>query len=299
MGTHPFISIITPTYNRSALLGRCYTSLLAQTDLDFQWIIVDDGSTDDTEDLVSSFQTERFPIIYIHKENGGKHTALNAAHDHIRGEYVLLLDSDDCLTSDAIAAVRRGWEQYGKAPSVGMVTFLKGRSETDPMCVSPVYGKPVELRRTKRKVIHGSDCCEVIPAELFLKYPFPVFPGERFLSECALWDRIAQDHKGVYINQVIYICDYLEGGLTRTGKKLQISNPQGGMFTSEQRMDKGFSVKNRIKYGLLYVCYGFFAGISVGKMLKKTKHRFLVALCLFPGYLLYRYWKRKYLRCEK
>lgn len=299
MGTHPFISIITPTYNRSALLGRCYTSLLAQTDLDFQWIIVDDGSTDDTQALVSSFQTELFPITYIRKPNGGKHTALNAAHDSIKGEYVLILDSDDYLTENAIQMVRNAWQKYSEDLSVGIVTFLKGKTVDDPLCVGKIADRPVDMRKAMRTVVHGNDCCEVLRTELFLKYPFPVFPGERFVSECALWDRIAENYKCVYINQVIYICDYLEGGLTRTGKKLQISNPQGGMFTSEQRMDKGFSVKNQIKYGLLYVCYGFFAGMSVGKMLKKTKHRFLVALCLFPGYLLYRYWKRKYLRCEK
>ncbi len=296
MGTHPFISIITPAYNRGCLLRCCFESLLRQTDLDFQWIIVDDGSTDDTEDLVSSFQTELFPIIYIHKENGGKHTALNAAHDSIKGDYVLMLDSDDTLTSDAIETVKKAWQKYKTDPSVGIVTFLKGKTVTEPMCVSPVYGKPVDPRRTERKTIHGSDCCEVIPAELFLKYPFPVFPGERFLSECALWDQIAQTHKCVYIDQVIYICDYLEGGLTRTGKKLQVSNPKGGMFISNQRMDKGFPLKYRIKYGLLYVCYGFFDGVSVRTLLKKTEHSNLAALCLLPGYLLYRYWKKKYLK---
>ena len=150
-----FLSIVTPTYNRAELLKNCFASLLAQTDKNFEWIIVDDGSTDDTQTIVSGFTPADFPIVYIKKENGGKHTALNASHPHIRGKYVLILDSDDTLTDTAVERVRQEWQIWHNNESVGMLTFLRGKSEADPLSIGPVAGKPVDILRHKRKNIHG------------------------------------------------------------------------------------------------------------------------------------------------
>ena len=289
------LSIVTPAYNRGHLLAKCYESLLAQTDKDFQWIIVDDGSKDNTRDVAASFDTDAFEIIYVLKENGGKHTALNASHPHIRGKYVLILDSDDYLTETAVEQVRRGWEAWEDNAQVGMVTFLKGAAVEDPNCTGVVTGVPVDILTGQRHTIHSADCCEVIRAELFIKYPFPVFAGERFVSECALWNRVAKTHKCVYINDVIYICEYLEGGLTKSGRAMRIRNPRGGMFTSDLRMGRNNYLSQRVKYSLLYTCYGFFAGLKPRQILEKTHHKWLAGLCLIPGYGLYRYWKRKHM----
>ena len=289
------LTIVTPAYNRGHLLKKCYESLLAQTDKGFQWIIVDDGSADDTRAVVASFETEEFEINYVPKENGGKHTALNASHPHIRGEYVLILDSDDYLTDTAVAQVREGWKAWAENEQVGMVTFLKGSSPEEPNCTGAVTGEPVDILTGRRNVIRSMDCCEVIRAELFRKYPFPVFPGERFVSECALWNRVAKTHKCVYINHVVYICEYLEGGLTDSGRAMRIRNPRGGMFTSDLRMGRNNFLKQRIKYGLLYTCYGFFAGMKPGEILAGTAHKPVAALCMAPGYAMYRLWKRQHL----
>lgn len=291
----PLLTIITPTYNRGNLLKNCYESLLRQTDKDFQWIIVDDGSTDNTRDVAAAFDTEDFEILCVPKENGGKHTALNAAHPHIRGKYVLILDSDDYLTDTAVEQIRRGWEIWADNEQVGMVTFLKGTAVGDPNCTGSVAGVPVDILGCKRNVIHSSDCCEVIREELFRKYPFPVFPGERFLAEGVLWNRVAMTHKCVYINDVIYICEYLEGGLTKSGRAMRIRNPRGGMLSAEISMQKKNYRHLRMKNGLLYTCYGFFAGLAPGKMLGETEHKGVVALCMVPGFILHLYWKKKYL----
>lgn len=288
----PLLSIVTPTYNRAGLLKNCYTSLLAQTDMDFEWIIVDDGSHDDTEAVVRGFDPAVFPIIYIKKENGGKHTALNASHPHIRGKYVLILDSDDTLTPTAVAQVRRGWQKWGSDPNVGMLTFLRGKSESDPLCIGSVAGEPVDIMRCKRKCIHSSDCCEVLRAELLRRYPFPVFPEERFMGEGVLWYRVAQTHKCVYINEVIYICEYLEDGLTKLGRAMRIRNPRGGMLSAEISMHKKNYWHLRIKNGLLYTCYGYFAGLKPKAMLSGTAYKGIVFLCLVPGYVIYRRWKK-------
>lgn len=289
-----FLSIVTPTYNRAHLLGNCFASLMCQTDKDFEWVIVDDGSSDDTKQVVQKFAGD-FPITYVYKENGGKHTALNRSHEYIHGKYVLILDSDDYLTDTAVEKVKAAWAQFEGQEEIGIVTLLKGQAEDDPSCKAPDEGVPVDIMRYKRICIHSSDCCEVIRTELFLKYPFPVFPGERFVSEGALWNRVSFTHKCVYINQVVYIADYLEGGLTKSGRAMRIRNPYGGMFTSNLNMNRKNFFSRRIKNGLLYTSYGFFAGLSPWKIITRDKEsRCLKALCMLPGYVLYRRWRSQF-----
>lgn len=288
-----FLSIITPTYNRANLLSACYASLCQQTDLDFEWIVIDDGSTDDTEAVARNFQTESFPVFYRKKNNGGKHTALNAAHDLIHGKYVLLLDSDDTLTPDAVASIKMEWGKWENDEAVGIVTFLRGSTVNDPKCIVHDWGKPVDIMRYRRTCIHSNDCCEVIRTELFKKYPFPVFEDERFLAEGALWGRVSHDCKCVYINHVIYLCEYLEGGLTKSGRSLRIRNPLGGMYHANIYMARKNYLSNRVKNGLLYTCYGFFANKTPIEMAKECQAKILMWLCLPFGWALHLIWQRK------
>lgn len=288
------LTIITPTYNRADLLPRCFESLNCQTNYDFEWIIVDDGSTDNTAEVVSAFRTERFAIQYVQKPNGGKHTALNTAHPYIHGQYVLILDSDDYLTDTAVQEVLDAWSRYDANEQVGIVTLLKGTDREHPVCSAPDFDIPVEIMRYQRIRYTKTDCCEVIRTELFLKYPFPEFSGEKFLAESALWDQVSFTHKTVYINSVIYICEYLEGGLTKSGRLMRIHNPNGGMFTSNLRMDKSNYFSNRLKCGLLYTCYGCFAGLSPVQMARNCRAKSMMWVCLPFGAALHCYWKARY-----
>lgn len=289
----PILSIVTPTYNRAKLLKRCYESLLRQSDKNFEWIIVDDGSSDNTSDIVATFCAD-FPIKYIKKENGGKHTAINTSHKYISGKYVTILDSDDYLTDNAVEEINNEWCKYEDNLNIGIVILLKGSDVDKPSCVAKDEGIPVDIMRYKRICFHGCDCCEVIRSELLKKYPFPIFEGEKFISEGALWNRVSFSHKCIYINKVVYIYEYLDGGLTKSGKKLRINNPNGGMYTANLNMNKKNLFKLRIKNGLLYTCYGFFAKKSPFKMAKTNDSKTLMWLCLPFGWLLYIYWKKKY-----
>ena len=290
------LSVITPTYTRAHLLPGCYESLRRQTCKDFEWIIVDDGSRDNTDEVVASFAEAGFPIIYIKKENGGKHTALNASHPHIRGKYVITLDSDDILTDTAVADIIRAWDKYEDREDIGIVTFLKSTPDGTIFATVRDFDTPVDQLIYPRIITLGNDCCEVIRAELFKKYPFPVFEGERFLAEGVLWDRVAKTHKCVYINNPIYLCEYLEGGLTQAGRALRIRNPRGGMLSASFGLEKKNSLRMRIKSGLLYTCYGFFAGMNAKTIIDSNANRMILAACLLPGYALYRYWKHKYMK---
>ena len=120
------ITILTPTYNRAYTLKNAYDSLVRQTNKNFEWVIVDDGSTDDTKDLVNDFIKEgNIQIKYFLKKNGGKHTALNYGIKRINTKYVLILDSDDYLKDDCVELVLKPWEKYDKDTSIGCLSFLK------------------------------------------------------------------------------------------------------------------------------------------------------------------------------
>ena len=291
------LSIVTPSYNRAELIKRCYSSLVEQTCYDFEWIIVDDGSEDNTKEVVQSFieTSNSFPITYIWKENGGKHTALNASHPHIHGEYVLILDSDDRLTPDAVETVLREWDVYKNNSEIGILTFYKQNDKNEICAYSNNEKEIVDIVHHKRVCVHSSDCCEVLRTELFKKYPFPVFKGERFLAETALWNRVALDCKTLYPGKSIYVAEYLEGGLSDSGRMMRLKNPLGGMYTSYLRMHKNCFMSERIKATLLYICYGKYAKKTFSDILKEGKpYQALISLLYLPCLFMYLSWRKKY-----
>ena len=295
---NPMLSSITPAYNRGTLLKKCYESLLLQSDVDFEWIVVDDGSTDNTPQIMMDIERgeQTFRVCFIRKENGGKHTALNASHSYIRGKYVLILDSDDYLTPDAVKTVLSGWRAFENNPKVGIVAFEKQTPDGQICAYAKGEYVPISMLRYKRICVVSGDSCEVIRADLFKKYPFPVFEGERFLAETALWYRAGLEAACVYINKPVYVCEYLEGGLTRQGRKMRIRNPKGGMYTSFLRMNRRCRLQERIRAGLLYVCYGRFAGERTWAMVKRTwPYSWMTILCMIPGTIMYCIWKKQYL----
>lgn len=123
------LTILTPTYNRGEYLERVYNSLVAQTDQNFEWLLIDDGSTDNTEEVVRKLAKKNehaFSFRCYFKPNGGKHTALNYGARYAAGDIVLILDSDDYLTSDAVASVYEYWEQYKHNKKNLRAEFFKG-----------------------------------------------------------------------------------------------------------------------------------------------------------------------------
>lgn len=292
----PTLTIITPTYNRASCLTDCWESLKSQTCTDFQWLVSDDGSTDETAVLIGQIQKEnpKFCIDYIHKENGGKHTALNAAHPHIKGKYVLILDSDDRLVSTAVEQVLAAWARYESKSEVGQVIFLKGYTESEPICYVKNEDTVVDTLEEPRISVTGRDCADSFRTDLFVKHPFPEFPGEYFLGEGAAFFFIELESKGVYINRVIYLCDYREDGLTKAGKKMRLRNPLGGRFNSMVYMHPQLPIKTRLKKAVLYVCYSRFAHIPLGRAVGENPYKLLTLLALLPGAALYYYWKKRY-----
>lgn len=230
------ITVFTPTYNRAYIIGKLFDSLKRQSFRDFEWIVVDDGSTDDTEELFVQFQRETpfFPIRYFRTENGGKHRAINKGIVESRGEMFYIVDSDDYLPDDALEKIDRVEKTIPmqESNSFAGVCGQKFFSQERPIG-NTFDGDFLDITSLERSA-HGitGDKAEVFYTKLLRKYPFPEFSGEKFMTECVVWDKIAFDgYKLRFFNECTMICNYLPDGLTASGGELFRANPKGwGLF---------------------------------------------------------------------
>lgn len=296
------ITILTPAYNRADLLPRLYESLTNQTYQNFQWLVIDDGSVDNTLNTLEQLKISdhKFLLEFYTKSNGGKHTALNFSHKFIKGEWTCIVDSDDWLVPNAIQEMVETIKAYSFDDTVKVISFLKGRSESSPVNTSfpkePVISNHIDFRVNARR---GGDCCEIIVSDVFKRRVFPEYKGEKFLGEGYLWNYTGFHYNCAYINKVLYICEYLEGGLSRSGRSLRIKCPYGGMANSNSFFGKAnnrrvrWSIQN--KEALLFVCYADIAGLGFIDTIKRCKNHFLAILQYIPGIILSYYWRKKYI----
>lgn len=218
----PYITIFTPTYNRAKLLKRLYESLCRQKEKNFEWIIVDDASADDTERVVSGWidsGTGDFEIRYYKQEHGGKHRALNKGFLHASGKFFFIVDSDDYLTDDATAKIETWGKKIENDDTIAGVAGLRANETGIIGGKHNISGEWVDASNFERiKYNLYGDKAEILKTDIIKRYPFPVFEGEYFVTEAVCWDAIAADgYKLRWYNEPIYICEYLEGGLTKTG----------------------------------------------------------------------------------
>lgn len=280
------ITILTPTYNRGYILHKAYESLKWQTSKDFEWIVVDDGSSDNTEELVSLWQKEdnRFSIIYHKQKNGGKHRAVNKGVTLANSEYILILDSDDYLTPDALEKIHKWIETIKGIDDICGVVGEKGyENKKIDNAVSLKYLDITNLERKKYNL--QSDKAEIYKTEIMKKFPFPEFEGENFLRESASWDRIAQaGYKLRFFNDVIYICEYIEDGLTKnTTDKTYAKNFNGFLYCTNLYLDTQPFIYRLNKYGHFYNVAKL-KNISIKecvKMLSTNRFIFTLGICFF------------------
>lgn len=226
------LTVFTPTYNRGYIIEKLYHSLQRQSFLDFEWIVVDDGSTDNTETLFATITQEEnpFPIRYVKTENGGKHRAINTGVSMAAGELFFIVDSDDYISDDALEQIDQ-MERLIPAEQKGQfagVCGLRGYDLNTPIGTT-FNGEILDittLERVKHKIT--GDKAEVFYTHIMKQYPFPTFEGEKFLTECVVWDKIAAaGFKLRFFNRIIWICNYLPDGLTSHLEELNVKNPQG------------------------------------------------------------------------
>ena len=288
------ITIVTPTYNRVATLPILYQSLLKQSSNFFDWLIIDDGSTDNTKEVVNPFLVEgKISLRYIYKKNGGKHSALNVAFKEVKSELLFIVDSDDALTSDAVETILKDWDSIRDKNLCG-ISYLRGYDDKsvigDQHPKDHVIDNFINLRYNQG--IDG-DKAEVWKTDYLRDFQFPEYSGERFISESVAWIYLAKKWDMLMVNKIIYITEYLEGGLSDSGRKLRFQCPNLMAYGSLKTMSREFSPKIRIKETLLYIVYCKFGKKTFGQIVN-CKYKGLVLLCYMPGVVLYFIWKKKY-----
>lgn len=245
------ITIFTPTYNRAYRLPNLYKSLQEQTCKDFEWLVVDDGSTDNTSELFEKWQTEdnSFPIRYFKQPNGGKHRAINHGVKEAKGEYFFIVDSDDVLTNDAVEQITRLVPEANANPEICGMCFRCKNIRTDEIIGSPFPNDGMlasSLEWVYKYKIDG-DKSEVVNTAILRRYPFPEFDGENFVPEALIWNRIADSYRMICKNEGIYLCEYLPDGLSMGFNSNLRRNPNGfGLFYCET-MKRGISFKVTLK----------------------------------------------------
>jgi glycosyltransferase involved in cell wall biosynthesis len=217
--THTF-TVFTATYNRAGTLPRVHASLAAQSFRDFEWLIVDDGSDDGTEELVAGWRAgSEFPIRYMRQDNRGKHVAFNRGVREARGELFLSIDSDDELLPNALERFEFHWSsipeaQRGSFSAVtGLCVDAGGEVVGTRFPRDPTDSDPLEIRFRYR--VRGEKC-GFHRTEVLRDTPFPEPPGQRFVTESVVWDRIARAYRTRYVNEPmrIYHTDHDADSLT-------------------------------------------------------------------------------------
>lgn len=289
------ITVLTPTFNRGGRLQSLWDSLQKQTVKDFEWLVVDDGSTDGTKDLITQLQEKSdFPIRYIYKNNGGKHTALNVGIQTICSELIFIVDSDDCVTDDAVESILKIHKKYRSQNNICGYAFLRafpdGKVNGKKFDVDEKIGSYIDMRVNGDDT--GADKAEVFKTHCLKEFPFPEYPNEKFLGEDLVWVRMARKYEMVHINKAIYVGNYLEDGLTNNRRKHNIASPIGCMHRAEEFMESDLKTRYRIKGGLQYIVYGRFAGVKVVDLIRKSRHKVLATVCTPGGLFLHSRWSK-------
>lgn len=273
----PLISIHTATYNRAYILEQAYKSLQAQTCCNFEWIITDDASTDDTEELVKDWLKEQNPfnIVYEKVSHGGKCRALNSGLKLARGKYFFILDSDDYLTPNAVQTIIDKVPEIDNKEDFVGVGFLRLTQK-----MKPIKGIPpkvnaegfVDCTNLQRSAFDlDADMCEAYKTNILRQYPFPSWPGEMFAPEQITMDAMAMDgYKLRWYNKGIYVCEYQPDGLTKGAWNLLIRNKMGYAMLANQQLlyRKGFI--NLFKTAAEHVVLSIL-GKNPGYILKSNK----------------------------
>lgn len=281
------ITIITPSYNRAHTLPACYESLRAQTSTDFLWLIVDDGSTDNTKDLVSKWASEctKFEIKYYLKPNGGKASALNMAFGLLETEYAVVLDSDDTFYPTAIESAVKELRACSKDEKCCGLMPLRHNPDGSVMGGRALKsGSHVSMI----DILNGGYRTELVcfyKSALLKTHKFPQFPGEKFVSPQWLDFELSRDYYYIASDSKICICEYIADGLTKNKRKIIKKHPKGYTAVKRQSFEFSNSIKRIVKHGIMYDCGCIVSGDR--EWLKKSPRK-LWSLILWPiAYVVY------------
>lgn len=286
------LTIFTPAYNRAELLGRCFESMKRQTRKDFIWMIIDDGSTDDTRQVVKSWQRQPldFVIEYHYKENGGLHTAYNEAIARIETELCVCIDSDDFMPEDAVERILAFWAEHGSDEVAGIVGLdfdLDGNVIGDPLPDQKTVNL-IDLLVGKYPV-HNGDRTNVVRTALYKKFaPMKVFPGEKNFNPHYLHLQISKEYDFLVLNENLRFVEYQPGGMSNSMLRQYRSSPRS--FAETRKLYLSFPdtpLAFRFRQCIHYVSSSILA--KNGRFLQESPTKLLTLLALPFGAALCTY----------
>ena len=289
----PRLTVFTPTYNRAHTLPRTYASLSRQDCKDFVWLIIDDGSTDDTRALVKAWQTQEhsFEIRYLYKENGGMHTAHNVAYEVIDTELNVCIDSDDCLAPGSVRKILAKWDSVQKDKYAGIIGLdadlqgnLIGTGFPAGMAETTLSGYYAAGGSGDKKLVYRTDVMRQYP-------PYPVFEGEKYVALAYKYRLIDQDYKLAVLNDVLCNVEYQQDGSSNTMWRQYLNNPKGFAFWRKVCMQYPVSRKRLFIDCVHYVSSSILAGDRY--FLFHSPRKAITVIALLPGTLLSFYTRRK------
>ena len=285
------ISILTATYNHPNELKALYESLKQQKDLNYTWIIIDDGSEEETRKLVDDIVNEKIiDVICYHQDNGGKSKAINKGIELLKNDtsFFVIIDDDEKLYPDAITIIKRYYFQY-KDTDCGVIHFnrkdKKGNVIANPIFDNDYY---MSFQQHKGRGLHADGYLGYFFYKL-RDYKFNIYDREKYIAPSTLIMKVTRDCKLLWANAVLGETEYLEGGITKQGRRLRIKNPRGMIEYCCLMQENGAGLKTR----LLYSIQGF-AYYSLLKNIETTETSKLIKFMRVPGMVLGYYWRRKY-----
>lgn len=248
------LTVFTPTFNRRELLTRCYESMCRQTNKDFVWMIVDDGSTDDTKKFADEWKKNSdLEIRYIYKDNGGLHTAYNVAIENIDTELCVCIDSDDFMPDNAVELILNFWDKYGSDEYAGIVGLdfnLDGKVIGNPLPNQKTVNL-IDLFIGKYDIVNG-DRTNVIRTELYKTVaPMKVFPNEKNFNPHYMHLQISEKYDFLVLNENLRFVEYQVDGMTNSMLKQYKSSPNS--FAEIRKLYLSFSgttLKFKIKHSI-------------------------------------------------
>ncbi len=279
------LCIFTPTFNRGYILTRLYNSLKNQTCQEFEWFIVDDGSSDNTEELIKGFQEEELiKIKYVKTSNGGKQRAHNLAVSQCTDELFLCVDSDDYLVDNAVEKLIRKWDSVRGDEDIAGVVFLKGYSSHKPLNGElPVDTSRIHLRTLYKKYRFKGDAGLMYRTEILREHPFYIAPNEKFIGESFAYDQIDQEYKMSICNEILYIAEYLPDGYTKNVRKVTKENPIGYMTLKKQSIVFDKKISEKFYDTILFLVGGMLANQK--ELISKAPNKAIAVASYIPAML--------------
>lgn len=286
------ITVFTPTYNRAFCLPEVYDSLLRQSNQNFEWVIVDDGSSDNTPELVKEWMNEnRIKINYLRQENKGMLGAHNAAHSVINTKLCVCVDSDDSMPSDGIKIILEFWEKYKNdlsiAGFVGLDAYKDGKvigEEFEKSGLNVSYREVTKIPGDKKYVYKTSVLKEF--------GPYPEIKNEKFPAQGYLYRKIDKKYKLITINKVLCIVEYLPDGNSFNKLGSYIKNPIGFMMHRLLLMEMAEDYQEKFRNAIHFVSSSIIANKK--KEILTNKYWKTTILAIPFGVLLFFYikWKK-------